>query len=180
MRQLTLEEASKVTSAARTEAARPEFFNAQSSQDEVISTEFESYLILTPISTRNSVSTFFSTILESDPNQIDLRNKLLSEYIDIEKSNEQALKSASEQLTSYYDQVHTSFTNSVEGFEDVTEAVLVQEALTSSMGNIVSSRDRHVFNYAVLSVLSARLDAGNDTSLRKELQSWVRVLVEYD
>jgi hypothetical protein len=178
MRRLTLEEADTVSSSARED--RPTFFNAQTRASESISQEFEAYLILTPISVRSSVSSFFQTILENDPNQIDVRNQLINEYLEEEQRNELEGQRMYQQLTEYYDQVRTNLTASLDGFEDVTEATLLQEALTKSMGDIVAARDRHTFNYAALSVLASRVESGGAADFDQELQAWVRVLVEYD
>lgn len=180
MRTLTLEEAATVTDASRGDGDRPDFFNAQISSEAEISQEFEAYLILTPISTRSSVSSFFQVILDNDPNQIDVRNQLIDEFFEEEKRNELEAQRMYQQLTSYYDQVRSNLSASIEGFEDVQEATLLQEALTRSMGDIVAARDRHTFNYAALSVLSTRHEAGGAADFEQELRAWVRVLVEYD
>lgn len=180
MRRLTLEEAETVTSSAREEGNRPEFFNAQSRVSEEISQEFEAYLILTPISVRSSVSSFFQTILDNDPNQIEVRNQLIDEYLEEEQRNELESQRMYQQLTEYYDQVRSDLSSSLDGFESVAEATLLQEALTKSMGDIVSARDRHTFNYAALAVLASRVETGGAADFEQELQAWVRVLVEYD
>jgi len=180
MRRLTLDEAETVTASARAAGDRPLFFNATTLTDEEISQEFEAYLILTPISTRSDTSTFFQTILDNDPNQLDLRQQLLTEYLEEELRNETESQRVFDDLTQYYDQVRSNLAASLEGFEDVTEATLLQESLTSSMGDIVSARDRHHFNYAVFSVLRRRLENGGSATLSQELRSWVRLLVEYD
>lgn len=180
MRRLTLEEAETVTSSAREEGNRPEFFNAQSRVSEEISQEFEAYLILTPISVRSSVSSFFQTILDNDPNQIETRNQLIDEYLEEEQRNELESQRMYQQLTEYYDQIRANLSASLDGFENVAEATLLQEALTKSMGDIVSARDRHTFNYAVLAVLASRVETGGASDFEQELQAWVRVLVEYD
>ncbi len=178
MRRLTLEEADTVASSVRED--RPTFFNAQSGQEESISTEFEAYLILTPISVRSSVSSFFQVILDNDPNQVEVRNQLLTEYLEEEKRNELESQRMYEQLADYYDQVRSDLSSSLDGFEDVTEATLLQEAMTKSMGDIISARDKHAFNYAALSVLASRFEASGSGDFTQELRSWVRVLVEYD
>jgi hypothetical protein len=180
MRTLTLEEAATVTDSARGDGDRPDFFNAQTDSEEEISQDFEAYLILTPISVRSNVSSFFQVILDNDPNQIDVRNTLINEYLEEEKRNELDAQRMYQQLTSYYDQVRSDLSSSIEGFEDVQEATLLQEAMTRSMGDIVAARDRHVFNYAALSVLSTRQETGGSADFTEELRAWVRVLVEYD
>lgn len=180
MRRLTLEEASTVEANSRDDGERPLLFNAQSDTEEEISPEFEAYLVLTPISTRSQVSSFLQIVLDNDPNQIDTRKDLLDEYLEEEKRNELEGQRMYSQLTEYYDQVRTGFSSSLEGFEDVSEATLLQETLTKSMGNIVSARDRHTFNFAALSVLASRHESEGAEDFRQELRSWIRVLVEYD
>jgi len=179
MRRLTLEEAERVGESAHGDGERPEFFNAQTDSEEEISPEFEAYLILTPISTRSGVSGFFQVVLDNDPNQIDTRNQLLDEYFEEEQRNELEGQRMYQQLTEYYDQVRTTFSASLEGFEDISESILLQEALTRSMGNIVSARDRHTFNYAALSVLLSRHQSEGAADFQQELRAWIRVLVEY-
>lgn len=180
MRRLTLEEADTVNESSRGDGDRPTYFNSRTGADEEISASFEAYLILTPISTRSSVSGFLQTILDNDPNQVDVRDQLLTEFFEEEKRNELEGQRMYEQLTEYYDQVRTSFAASLEGFEDVTEATLLQESLTRSMGSIVASRDRHTYNYSALSVLASRHEESGAGSQEQENRSWVRVLVEYD
>lgn len=180
MRRLTLEEAEIVTSSAREDGSRPTFFNAQSRAEEEISQEFEAYLILTPISVRSSVSSFFQIVLDNDPNQIETRDQLVDEYLEEEQRNELESQRMYQQLTEYYDSIRSTFSSSLDGFENVTEATLLQEALTRSMGNIVSARDRHIFNYAALSVLASRIDSGGAVDFQQELRAWVRTLVEYE
>lgn len=178
MRRLTLEEAETVSESSRTD--RPDYFNIQTGQEEDISPEFESYLILTPIATRSEVSGFFQLVLDNDPNQIDVRGRLMDEFLEEEQRNELEGQRMFQQLTEYYDRVRERLSVSLDGFEDVAEAISLQESLTRSMGSIVASRDRHTFNYAALSVLLSRHQDEETTAFQQELRSWVRVLVEYD
>lgn len=180
MRRLTLEEAELVSNRSLPNGDRPTFFNANTQATQEIGVEFESYLIVTPIDTRSDVSTFLQTIQDNDPNQIELRNQLLFEFLDEEMSDEIQKQGNLDDLTSYYDRVRSTFSSSLEGFEDIDEASLLQEALTASMGDIVSARDRHKLNYAVLSVLRSRLDNGRSQTLSQEIRAWIRLLVEYE
>jgi len=180
MRRLTLDEAEQVSASAREPGERPTFYNATTRADEEISQEFEAYLILTPSSVRSEISTFFQTILDNDPNNVQLREQLLSEFLEEELRNASESQRVFSNLTEYYDSVRTSLSSSVEGFEDVTEVPLLQEATTSSMGDIVSTRDRHQLDYAVLRVLQTRAENGRSATLTEELRSWVRVLTEYE
>jgi len=179
-RRLTLEEAEIVTRLSREEGDRPELYRSVDNTETEISQEFESYLILTPTPTLNSVSSFFRVVLDNDPNQVDLRNQLFSEFLEEEQRNESENQRMFQQLTDLYDQTRESLASSLEGFSDVEEASLLQEAVTRSMGDIVSARDRHVFNSSVLSVLASRQESSGSTELRQELQSWIRVLLEYE
>lgn len=180
MRRLTLEEAELVTSRSLPNGDRPLFFNASTQTTQEISPEFESYLIVTPLEVRSEVSSFLQTLADNDPNQVELRNQLMFEFLDEEMSDSIERQRNLEDITEYYDQVRASFSSSLEGFEDLAEVALLQETLTASMGEIVSVRDRHKLNYAVLSVLRRRLDNGRTQNLTQEIRSWIRTLVEYE
>ena len=179
-RRLTLDEADLVTRQSREDGNKPELYRSVDETETEIGRDFESYLIVTPTSTLSSISSFFQVILDNDPNQVDLRDQLLSEFLEEEQRNENEYVRMYQQITELYDQTRESLSSSLEGFDDVEESALLQEAFTRSMGDIVSSRDRHTFNSSVLSVLSSRKDASGSSELRRELQSWVRVLLEYE
>lgn len=180
MRRLTLEETELVSNSAKAEGERPQFFNASTQTSEEISQNFEAYLIVTPIATRSDTSSFLQTILDNDPNQIDIRQQLMFEFLDEELNDSIEAQRGYESLTEYYDLVRSSLASSIEGFEDVEETTLLQESLTSSMGDIVSVRDRHKLNSSIVSVLRRRLDNGRSATLTQEIRSWIRLLVEYD
>lgn len=180
MRRLTLDEVDVVAAGARGDGSRPTFFNAQTSSEEEISQNFEAFLLLTPTQIRSNVSNFFQVVLDNDPNQVEVRSDLFDEFMEEEKRNELRAQRMFSQLTEYYDRVRTEFSQAQEGFSDVTEVVLLQESLNRSLGDIVSSRDRHSYGYSVLSVLSARAESAGPSSHIQELQSWIRTLVEYD
>jgi len=179
-RRLTLEEAASVTQLAREDGSRPELYRSTEGTETEIGRDFEAYLILTPTSTLNSMSSFFQVVLDNDPNQVELRDQLLSEFLEEEGRNESENQRMFQEITELYDQTRENLASSLEGFDDVEEAALLQEAFTRSMGDIVSARDRHIFNSSAISVLQARKDAGGSADLRQELQSWVRVLLEYE
>lgn len=180
MRRLTLEEVELVSSAARGDGARPSYFNVQSAAEEEISTNFESFLILTPLQVRSDLSNFFQTVIDNDPNQVEVRSDLLEEFLEEEQRNELRSQRMYADLTEYYDRVRDQFAQASEGFEDVTEVVLLQESVTRSLGDIVSSRDRHAYGHAVLSVLATRHSSSGNNSHTQEIQSWIRTLIEYE
>lgn len=179
-RRLTAEEADQVSNLARGDGERPQLFIASTGEETEISSDFETYLILTESSIRTQIANFLRVILENDPNNLEVRTELLLLFIREEISNADRAKGEFAEVTEFYDQTRTAFSNTTDGFIDVSEVTLLQEALTSSLGPIAEQRDRLIFNTAALTVLQTRTEAGGSDNFRRELESWVRVLVEYE
>lgn len=179
-RRLSLEEAETVSSSAREDGDRPTLFRAASGSEEEISQDFETYLILTDIGTRSRIANFFQVILENDPNDLELYTSLLREFLEEEVSNATGGRTSFDEVTELYDDIRQAYGVTTDGFTDVSEVNFLQEALTNSLGSIAEQRDRFSFNFAALSVLQARQEAGSNQLFRQELESWVRVLVEYE
>lgn len=179
-RRLTAEEADRVAGAARGDGDRPTLFSASSGAENEISSDFEVYLILTDISVRTQVANFFQVILDNDPNDLDAYNELLLEFLVEEISNAEEGKREFSDVTEFYDTTRASYSNTTDGFTDVEEVNLLQEALTNSLGQLAEQRDRFVFNVAALTVLQDRANESGSSEFRQELESWIRVLVEYE
>jgi hypothetical protein len=180
MRTLTAEEAERVSSQARGDGNRPELFSSLTATASEISEEFEIFLILTPVSVRNQIANFFQVILENNPNDLEDRADLLSEFLEEELRNDTESLRAFDNYTELYDQIRDSFSNVAEGFTDVGETSLLQEAINTSLGPLAELRDRYQFNYSVLNVLRSRAEASGNANFRSELQSWIRVLATYE
>lgn len=179
-RRLTAEEADQVSSAAREDGDRPQLFIASRGEEEEISSDFQVYLILTDISLRTQVANFFQVILDNDPNDLTTYTELLLEFVLQELGNAEIGTRNFNQLTEFYDDIRSSYSNTTDGFTDVNEVVLLQESLTNSLGAIVEQRDRLLFDTAALTVLQTRAEEGGSGDFRRELESWIRVLVEYE
>tara|TARA_R100000656_G_scaffold104176_1_gene76143 strand:+ start:170021 stop:170563 length:543 start_codon:yes stop_codon:yes gene_type:complete len=180
MRRLTLEEAELVSSAARGDGNRPSLYRVTSGFDEEISADFETFLILNSIDERTQVSQFFQTVLENDPNSNDNRDRLLAEYVSARKANEEAKLTRMESFSEIYDETKSTLQNMSDGFEDITEVDLLNEATNTALGGIVEQRDRFSYDLSVLTVLEQAVPEGGISTLRRELESWGDLLVEYD
>ena len=180
MRRLTLEESSLVSERSRGDGNRPSFYDSSVQSSVEISSDFETYLILAPAQVKGDVSSLFQTVLDNDPNQVGLRSDVLTSFLNIESNNEVERKRKFESLTSLYDTVRSGFVTSIEGFEDLREVGLLQEALTTSLEGVVAARDRHEFNNAAIQVLKRRDSASGLSESHTESQAWVRVLTEYE
>ena len=178
-RGLTVEEADRIAQQARGDD-RPLVFVAARNAEELISEEFESWLILTDAGIRSQVANFFQTVIDNDPNNLETRTELLQEFIREEIVNTAEYRHAFKDVTSAYSSTRETLVDAADGFEDVTEVTLLQEAMTSSLGPLAEQNDRYAFNYAALTVLQRRADGENLTNFREELESWIRVLSEYD
>jgi len=106
-------------------------------------------LILATSQVKEDVSGLFQVVIDNDPNHAGLRSTVLSSFLENDSNNEIEKKRKFSNLTSLYDSVRSEFSSSIEGFEDVRETSLLQEALTSSLSGIVAARDRHEFNNSV-------------------------------
>jgi len=179
-RRLTAEEADKVSQHAREAGDRPTVFVASTGEETEISTNFEVYLIVTDVAVRTQVANFFQVILDNDPNNLASYSELLLEFLEEEISNSEEGKREFAQVTEFYDTTRDAYTNTIDGFSDVGEVTLLQEALTNSLGPLAEQRDRFIFNVSALSVLQARATEGGSSVFRQELESWIRVLVEYE
>lgn len=179
-RRLSAEEANQVSGAAREDGDRPELFIASTGAETEISTDFEVYLILTDIAVRTQIANFFQVILDNDPNDLASYTELLLEFLEEEISNAEEGKREFADVTEFYDATRTSYTNTTDGFTDVSEVNLLQEALANSLGPLAEQRDRFIFNVAALTVLQTRANEGGSDSFTRELESWIRVLVEYE
>lgn len=180
MRTLSADEAARVSSQARGDGNRPELFSSLTLTAHEISEDFEIFLILTPVSVRNQIANFFQVILENNPNDLEDRADLLSEFLEEELRNDTEALRAFDNYTELYDQIRDAFSNVAEGFTDVSETSLLQEAINTSLGPLAELRDRYQFNYAVLSVLRSRAESSGNANFRSELQSWIRVLATYE
>lgn len=180
MRVLTLDEAELVQESSRSDVDLPEIIDPASGIPEVIGREFEAFLILTPLNIRSGLADFFRTIIDNDPNKVATRDEILTDFLDEEEKNSLEMQKVYESFTSYYDQVREGVISSLDGFEDLKEVAWLQEALTNSLGNIISDRDRHMLNFAALQVLRVRHDSGRSQTSLDSLQQWVETLVEYD
>lgn len=179
-RDLTVEEAGLVAQQARPSGQRPQIYTAATDSTAEISTDFETYLILTPISLRNQIAQYFQTIIDNDPNDLQTYSDLLTEFLEEELRNDTELMRAYNDYTSLYDQVRDAYSSSTDGFTDVDEVGELQVALTNSLGQLAEQRDRYSFNYAVLNVLRDRNNNSGRTGFVRELQSWIRALVTYE
>lgn len=179
-RGLSADEASLVSAKARPDGQRPTLYSSVSDTEEEISSDFEVYLILTDPSLRNKVANFFQTILDNNPNDLDVRSRLLNDFIQEEIRNSQGKSQEFSSLTSFYDEIRSSYGATINGFTDIAEVVALQEALTLSLGPIAEQRDRLTFNYSALNVLLARANSSGSDSFTRELESWIRLLVEYE
>lgn len=179
-RSLTLEEAEKVSDQAKEEGSRPQYFSVPAGGAEEISKEFETFLIITPATVKSQIASFFQVILDNDPNENSTRDELLTEFLLEELDNETERIRLFDNFAEFYDEVREAYAASVDGFTDVAEVALLQEAITRSLGSISDQRDAHQFNYAVYSVLTQRKDADDPDSFEQELRAWIRVLSTYD
>tara|TARA_R100001132_G_C3270505_1_gene92664 strand:- start:1473 stop:2018 length:546 start_codon:yes stop_codon:yes gene_type:complete len=179
-RGLSAEEADIVSRKARTPGSRPVLYSSLSDTEAEISSDFEVYLILTDSSVKTQIASFFQTIIDNNPNDLGTYNELLQEFIEEEIRNTNEGNTQFDALTSLYDSVRDSYGGTIDGFTDVGEVIGLQEAITQSLGSLAEKRDRLTFNYAALNVLLSRSDASGSTLFFRELESWIRLLMEYD
>ena len=179
-RSLTAEEADQVAQQARGDGDRPDLFIASRNSEEQISVDFEAWLIITDSSLRTQIANFFQTLLDNDPNDLETRTELLLEFLQEEIRNAQQFKEDFESITELYDTNRESLSGATDGFTDIAEVTLLQEALNNSFGPIVEQTDRFNFDYAALTVLQTRANGENASNFQQELESWIRVLAEYE
>jgi len=178
IKDLTPKEAKKVDSMARPNGSRPYYFDSSSATLVEITSDFEAWLILTPISVRARLANFFSTIINSKLNEWSDRSDLLNEWLKNEIDDLKTNIDNFGKLVTTYDEIRTDLTTYSSGFESVEEISKIVTDLTKLVGDYVERRDSLQFIKAVDTVLKGRAENLTENS-KQEIQSWIKVLLDY-
>jgi len=178
IKDLTPKEAKKVDSLARPNGSRPYYYNSGSGILVEISADFEAWIILTPISVRARLANFLSAIINSKLNEWSDRADLLTAWVKNEISDLKTNIDNYGKIASTYDEIRNDVTTYSSGFESVDELNKMIGDLTLLVGDYIDRRDTLQFTKAVDNVLKER---GNNMAedTKQEIQSWIRVLLDY-
>jgi len=179
MRDLTSDEAKKVDAQAKQE--RPYYYSSDSAELVQISSDFEAWLILTPMGIRARLATFFQFILDNDINDWPQRKNLLDKWLEDEEDDLRTEIEGYGLTIDSYDEIRESLASSTAGFEDVDEVNRLAVDLTTSTGDLVERRDNLKFEKALSVVLQSRAEgSGIPDDVEQEIKSWVRLLLTYE
>jgi hypothetical protein len=178
-RELTSEEASKVMKRAKPAIARPYVYDSTSGELKQISKDFETFLILAPQEAKAKLAQYITTLLSFDLNNLPIQSKLLSIWIDDEINDITKEIHGYQDILDSYDEVIPAISPAKQGFEDVEEVNNLLNSFNKITGSFGEQRDALAFDKAAASVLSLRESGDLSEPLKRELQSYSKVLLSY-
>lgn len=179
-RTLDTQEAALVMRKAKGDIARPYYYNSATGNLEQISKSFETFLILAPPGTKARTAQYITTLLSFDLNNLPLRSKLLSRWLEDEIADITTEREGYQEILDIYDETIPQLSAAKRGFEDVEEVNNLLTSFNQITGEYGEQREALSFDRAVASVLSLREAGALPDELKRELQSYARVLLAYE
>lgn len=156
---------------------RPKFFNAQSEKFQVISEDFETFLILAESSSLNIAKDWLSKVVSLNSKNKD-RDQLVAESIFLDKQD--AIQKSFE--AGVWIDEFTEFKNKFNSqrFNEVSEVGLIIRDLEIFIGEHLLNIDRYTHLDILADVLQVRHGLNQTTeNLQKQLESWAEPLTAY-
>lgn len=179
-RALTSQEATKVAKKAKADGFRPQIFNSSSGILEEITKEFEIFLILSKPGIKAKAAQFISTIIQSDINNLVVRNNLLRRWAEDELADIDKEIEGYQDLLDIYDEIFPQLGEAKTGFEDVVEVNNLFSSFNLLTGDFAEQRDSLRFDKAATTVINNRDSGVLPSDIKKELESYARALLAYE
>lgn len=179
IRDLTAAEQQRLYGKRKPRGQRPRVFNAVTRQQDEISEDFETFIILMNIGFRARIGQYLTAISTIDTTAGTM-NSLRREWLGQRKSTYQAAMDSYGPLISSYEDIREKLVAATIGFEEVPEIQRLLTDFSKVVGGIVDVFENTRMQWAMISSLDNQATSSNDSSpVNTELNSMVSAFLSY-
>lgn len=158
---------------------KPSYYNSSTDQTEVISDDYEAYLILQKIATKQKILQRLRKNIKDNSNYSD-RDAILKEMITNVTSNSASILAELDVETSNFAEFKQSVLNEDRRFDDLVEINRLITVINTSIVELSFHRDQAFQDNSVCLMLSDRLQSvKSDSNTKKEYDVWQKVVSDY-
>jgi hypothetical protein len=172
---LTPEQEAKVSQ--KRKDSPPSYYNADTQVRRSILQETEAALILTPATVKDNATRYIQAFLDKENRSPDYTD-VLKLFSDAQIANVAAANQASGTLFSQFNSLRDGLLGSGESLISVGMSPLLK-ALNAGLGRLRKQHDTLLYRERHLAVATSRSSAALSEEQKRELQSWIPVLVSY-